>query len=246
MRSDSLNDFRPDSKGMRSGFSLIELLVVIAIIGVLAAIAVPAIQYTREKARQSECQNRLKQIGIALHNHQSQTGSLPEDGLNGFGYGAFLLPALDQGPLFNRLSPLTTALPNPSQARPDLEDSILPVFRCPSYSGTPRLQPSQFGRSNYIGTVNLFSSATRLTDVLDGESRTLAVGETITDQGWALPGTGSCDSPPNGGGRFGSSHSGGAYFVLCDGAVRFISSQIDNGVFQALGTPAGGEAVGSF
>jgi prepilin-type N-terminal cleavage/methylation domain-containing protein len=229
-----------------SGFSLIELLVVVAIIGVLVAIALPAIQYTREKSRQVECKNRLKQIGIALQNHQSQFGSLPQDGENRYGYGAFLLAALDQSPLYSRLNPLTATLPSPLQARPDLEDVVLPAFRCPSDASEPRLLPSQFGRSNYIGTADLFTTATRLTDVQDGESNTLAVGETITDQGWALPGTGSCDSPPNGGGRFGSKHSGGAHFVLCDGAVRFISSQVNTATFKALGTPRGGEVIGEF
>ena len=230
----------------RSGFSLIELVVVIAIIGVLVAITLPAIQYTREKSRQVECKNRLKQLGLALQNHQSQFGSLPQDGENGYGYGAFLLATLDQSPLYNRLNPLTMTLPNPLQARPDLEDVILQAFRCPSDASEPRLQPSQFGRSNYIGTADLFATATRLTDVQDGESNTLAVGETITDQGWALPGTGLCSSPPNGGGRFGSQHSGGAHFVLCDGAVRFISSQIDAATFKALGTPRGGEVIGEY
>jgi len=228
------------------GFTIAELLVVIAIIGVLVAITVPAIQYTREKSRQVECKNRLRQIGIALQNHHSQFGHLPQDGENGYGFGAFLLAALDQAPLSSRLNPLTTALPNPSQARADLEDAILVVFRCSSDPALPRLAPSKFGRSNYLGTENLFTTATQLTDVQDGESNTLAVGETITDQGWALPGTGSCTTPPNGGGRYGSQHSGGAHFVLCDGAVRFISNQINASTFQSLATPAGHEPIGDF
>jgi len=39
-----------------------------------------------------------------------------------------------------------------------------------------------------------------LADVSDGESNTVAAGETLTEQGWALPGAGTFDSPPNGGG----------------------------------------------
>jgi prepilin-type N-terminal cleavage/methylation domain-containing protein len=45
---------------------------------------------------------------------------------------------------------------------------------------------------------------------------------------------------------FGSQHTGGAHFALCDGAARFISQNIDQLVLQALSTRAGGEIVGEF
>jgi prepilin-type N-terminal cleavage/methylation domain-containing protein len=51
---------------MRRGFTLIELLVVIAIIAILAAILFPVFAQTREKARQTQCLNNTKQIGLAF------------------------------------------------------------------------------------------------------------------------------------------------------------------------------------
>jgi prepilin-type N-terminal cleavage/methylation domain-containing protein/prepilin-type processing-associated H-X9-DG protein len=64
-------------KRTRRGFTLVELLVVIAIIGILIALLLPAIQAAREAARRSQCQNNLKQLGLAVLNYESSTRHLP-------------------------------------------------------------------------------------------------------------------------------------------------------------------------
>lgn len=95
----------------RRGFTLIELLVVIAIIAVLIALLLPAVQQAREAARRSQCKNNLKQIGLALANYEESTRGLYPPGnvassAGGWGpsFYIFLLPYLDQGQVFKKMT----------------------------------------------------------------------------------------------------------------------------------------------
>ena len=297
----------------RDGFTLIELLVVIAIIAILIALLLPAVQQAREAARRSQCKNNLKQIGLALHNYHDTHNVFPPGFLEGHGWtaSAFLLPFVDQAPLYQQLNvngPINLA----NTTILGLARTPLPGFLCPS---SPEPNPQQnpdiavvvggttyrIAVSNYVpiggqndlrcnssttSQTGLFfaNSKINFASITDGSSNTFAYAERttrgVTNGGtWAAVRTdagGSNFCGPNNyesirdgtiptrngwamingtGYQFGPSslHVGGAHFLMGDGAVRFVSENIDAvnnttpmSTYQKLGCRNDGEVIGEF
>lgn len=145
------------------GFTLIELLVVIAIIAVLIALLLPAVQQAREAARRSECKNKMKQFGLALHNYHDTVNRFPYSSTLNFSslpkhvWLEFLLPYIDQAPLYNKID--FTIDVGTGTNYTNLNNLILTAQACPSnpYSSSKVTKNGGAGYTN-SGTGGLWST----------------------------------------------------------------------------------------
>jgi len=146
----------------RRGFTLVELLATIAIIGLLIALLLPAVQSARESARRSACSNNVRQIGLALAQHESSQQAFPM-GVSWSNpsqtppvvivrWTMRILPYFEESALLQGMNlslPSSGATDYVAQNGPLLAKSP-PVFRCPSDADVPPMW-GRYGRSNYPG-----------------------------------------------------------------------------------------------
>ena len=187
------------------GFTIVELLVVIAIIGVLVALLLPAVQAAREAARRSQCLNNLHQMGVALHSYHDSHRNFPSAYIwpNRALWSGLILSQMEQVPLYDTLE-----FGEPWDVDDSPNElacaTYLSVYRCPSSANVKHMNKQGITARvpcNYLacasgtgtresgppplvglsGSDGLFyvNSSTRIADITDGTSSTVAIGEAL-------------------------------------------------------------------
>jgi prepilin-type N-terminal cleavage/methylation domain-containing protein len=263
-------------------FTLVELLVVIAIIGILVGLLLPAVQQAREAARRCQCTNNAAQLALAVHHHEFSTERLPSGVINPGGpirnepagqhvsWIVQILPYVEQGNIYNHfdIEAGTYAVANKAARMQTIN-----ILECPSVPTPEFLAFTSYvachhdseapidGSNNGIMFLN---SKIRFSDIRDGSSNTIMLGEATTATntlGWA---SGTRASIRNASristqnvekaniedvlgslnvGGFSSAHTGGATFAMADGSIHFISLNISPKILRKLGSRADGELM---
>ena len=270
------------------GFTLVELLVVIAIIATLIGMLLPAVQAAREAARRCSCSNNVAQLGLALHNYEfahevfpagvtGDTGpisNLPEG--HHVGWIVRLLPFMEQTMLARHFTAEDGVY---APANADVRRVVINTLLCPS-SATEHVRDENGIRvavSSYAGChhdveapidadnhgILFLESRIRFSDIADGSSNTLLIGERLGSQGdlgWAsgtratLRNTSPLttrrrdsrgDQPapedPLVVGGYGSEHPGVVLVGMGDGAVQALTTDISANLLRQLGDRDDGE-----
>ena len=198
-------------------FTLLELLVVMAIIAVLTGLLLAAVQRVRYAAARMDCQNRLRQLALGLHLYHDVRHSLPRghhapsfaNQQPWAGWTLSVLPFIEQEALARQAEADYRANANPFSPHVGLSIPVK-AFQCPADGRVTMPQRAQrtgetIALTSYLGVAGqdavrsrdgvLFQqSQVRLSDITDGTSNTLMLGERPPSPdfqfGWLYAGAG--------------------------------------------------------
>ncbi len=226
-------------------------LMTVAVVGVLVALLLPAIQAAREAARRNVSLNNIRQIMIALLNHEAARKRLPAqanygpDGKPLLSWRVHILPYIEQAVLYKQFH---LDEPWDSEHNKQLIPLMPEVYRDPSSKLT-----ASDGRTHYLGAAGegmIFDPKIKdgrsLRTITDGTSNTIAIVQVDDSHAveWTRPDDWELDEnePFAGLGRM---HPGNIFLAgFCDGHVIAVSTSVELSVLKALVSAAGGEPLG--
>jgi prepilin-type N-terminal cleavage/methylation domain-containing protein/prepilin-type processing-associated H-X9-DG protein len=186
----------------RLGFTVVELLIVIAIMGVLVALLLPAIQKARATTRRTACQNKLRQISLAIHQFEASHGAFPAGKSRRSSVEAYdelswlrqILPYIEQASVWALSERALKVEPFPYFNPPhEPLGMAIPLYACPEDSrvsvpqSASQLNGAFAGLTSYLGVMGtdyksqdgsfVLGKRIRFADITDGTSNTVMIGE---------------------------------------------------------------------
>ncbi len=176
---------------VRRAYTLFQLLVLLAFLALLLGMMMPATLRVRAAATRVESMNNLKQLGIAVHNHESAFGHLPQgQDAKGFSGLAHLLPYMEQERVYRAIDFNLSA---DDMANAKARETRIKIFESPQDEVEP--SDSKSGPTSYFlvagsgyalkdnDGIFLLDKKLRFGDILDGTSNTMMLLESLRGDG---------------------------------------------------------------